>query len=181
MDNFFTEVTNTKPFAKIGIEGFAGTGKSYTGTQIAIGLHHKLDSKKPVVYFDTERAAKFANKRFTSAGIKLMVKDSQVLPDLIETMNRCRDGFADILMIDSITQVWENYIRDYLNKYKKTSMDIRDWGIVKGLWREEFTKKLVFDPYSIIMCGRAGYEYESEVNERTGKREYFKSGIKMKA
>jgi hypothetical protein len=30
------------------------------------------------------------------------------------------------------------------------------------------------------MTGRAGYEYENEINKETGKREIYKSGVKMK-
>jgi len=48
-DNFFTPVANTKPYFKAGIQGLAGTGKTYTAAEIAIGLHKRLGSKKPVV------------------------------------------------------------------------------------------------------------------------------------
>jgi hypothetical protein len=32
----------------------------------------------------------------------------------------------------------------------------------------------------IIICGRAGYEYDMELNEETGRKELVKTGIKMK-
>jgi hypothetical protein len=35
-------------------------------------------------------------------------------------------------------------------------------------------------PLHIIICGRAGYEYDFETNEETGKKELLKTGIKMK-
>jgi len=46
-------------FMKVCAEGFAGSGKSYTLTQIAIGLHKAIKSKKPIKIFDTEGGSKF--------------------------------------------------------------------------------------------------------------------------
>ena len=100
-DNFFTPVENTKPFFKAAIEGFAGSGKTYTAAKLAIGLHQKIQSQKPVVFFDTERAAGFLKPLFAEAGIQLLVRESKSFADLQETMKRLRSGFADILIIDT--------------------------------------------------------------------------------
>lgn len=35
----FKKLENNRPFAKIAFEGFAGDGKSFTATQVAIGIH----------------------------------------------------------------------------------------------------------------------------------------------
>jgi hypothetical protein len=59
-------------------------------------------------------------------------------------------------------------------------LEFQDWGILKPTWRTEFSDPLVNDPCHVLMCGRAGYEYENEINSETGKREIYKSGIKMK-
>ncbi len=179
-DNFFTPVANTKPYFKAGIQGLAGTGKTYTAAEIAIGLHKRLGSKKPIVMFDTEKASKFLKTKFAEAGIELMVRDSRSLADLKKTMEKLRDGYADILIIDSISHVWEDTVEAFKKKYNRTNLQFQDWGVLKPLWKTEFSDPLVRLPFSIIMCGRAGYEYENEINEQTGKREIYKSGIKMK-
>lgn len=179
-DNFFTPVANTKPYFKAGIQGLAGTGKTYTAAEIAIGLHKRLGSKKPVVMFDTEKASKFLKTKFAEAGIELMVRDSRSLADLKTTMGKLRDGYSDILIIDSISHVWEDTVESFKKKYNRTNLQFQDWGVLKPLWKSEFSDPLVRLPFSIIMCGRAGYEYENEINEQTGKREIYKSGIKMK-
>jgi hypothetical protein len=72
--NFFMEVANTKPYFKAAFEGFAGSGKTYTTALVAIGLHQKIKSKKPVVMFDSEKAAKFLKRVFNEAGIELLVR-----------------------------------------------------------------------------------------------------------
>jgi hypothetical protein len=95
-------------------------------------------------------------------------------------MEKLRDGYSDILIIDSISHVWEDTVESFKKKYNRTNLQFQDWGILKPLWKAEFSDPLVRLPFSIIMCGRAGYEYENEINEQTGKREIYKSGIKMK-
>jgi len=179
--NFFMEVANTKPYFKAAFEGFAGSGKTYTSALVAIGLHQKIKSKKPVVMFDTEKAAKFLKRVFNEAGIELLVKESRTLADLKESMRLLRDQqVSDILIIDSISHVWEDTVESYKRKVGRTHLQFQDWGILKPMWKAEFSDPLVRDPYHIIMCGRAGFEYENEINADTGKREIYKSGVKMK-
>ena len=156
--NFFMEVSNTKPYFKAAFEGFAGSGKTYTSAMVAIGLHKKIKSKKPVVMFDTEKAAKFLKRVFNEAGIELLVKESRTLADLKETMRLLReDRVADIFIIDSISHVWEDTLEAYKRKMKRSYLQFQDWGVLKPMWKKEFSDPLVRDPYHIIMCGRAGY------------------------
>ncbi len=179
--NFFMEVSNTKPYFKAAFEGFAGSGKTYTSALVAIGLHQKIKSKKPIVMFDTEKAAKFLKRVFKEAGIELLVKESRTLADLKESMRIMREQqISDIFIIDSISHVWEDTVEAYKRKMNRNHLQFQDWGILKPMWKSEFSDPLVRDPYHIIMCGRAGYEYENEINQDTGKREIYKSGVKMK-
>jgi len=179
--NFFMQVANTKPYFKAAFEGFAGSGKTYTSALVAIGLHQKIKSKKPIVMFDTEKAAKFLKRVFNEAGIELLVKESRTLADLKESMRIMREtGISDIFLIDSISHVWEDTVEAFKRKMNRNHLQFQDWGILKPMWKAEFSDPLVRDPYHIIMCGRAGYEYENEINADTGKREIYKSGVKMK-
>ena len=179
-DTFFAPVANTKPFFKCAMEGLAGSGKTYTASDIAIGLHKRIGSTKPIVMFDTEKAAKFLKTKFADAGIQLMVRESKTLQDLITTMKKCEDGFSDILIIDSISHVWENTVEAYKKKYNRAALQFQDWGTLKPLWKAQFSDTLVNSKLHIFMNGRAGFEYENEINEQTGKREIYKSGVKMK-
>lgn len=163
-------------------EGFAGDGKTYTATQIAIGLHKKIKSKKPIAIFDTEKAAKALVDIFKGAGIKAVVSDDQrSLKALGDAIKWCEQGNADILIIDSITHVWEEYLAAYMAEKKRNRLQFEDWGVIKPKWKREFSTPFVKANVHIIFTGRAGYEYSDEKNEETGKREIFKSGIKMKA
>lgn len=180
-DNFFMELENTLPFVKAAFQGFAGSGKTYTAAQLAIGLHKKIKSKKPIVFFDTERAMKALKPLFDSAKIKTLVRESRTLKDLELTIQKLsKEGIADILVIDSITHVYENYIQEYKQQKQRSNLQFQDWGIIKPLWKEKFADKFINANVHIIFTGRAGYEYEDYIDD-AGKRQIAKSGVKMKA
>lgn len=179
-DDFFEPLENTSPFVKAALQGKAGTGKTYTGALIAVGLHDRLKSQKPIVVFDTETSSKFLRPFFAERNIAAMVRRSRSLGDLEQTMKRCEEGAADILIIDSITHVWEGVIAEYLAKKKRQRLELMDWGIIKPLWKQRFSDPFVNSGIHIIMTGRAGDLYQSEINEETGKREFYVAGEKMK-
>jgi hypothetical protein len=184
----FKKLENNRPFLKLALEGFAGDGKTYTATQIAIGVHKLIKSEKPIALYDTEKAFKALKPQFDEAGIEAVVNDEQrSLASLNQAIKWCEEGNADILIIDSITHVWEEFLRAYLNRpdkhgkeIRRTRLEFQDWGVLKPMWKEQFSTPFVMAKVHIIFTGRAGYEYSDERNE-DGKREIFKSGIKMKA
>jgi signal recognition particle GTPase len=129
-DNFFASIGNTKPYFKAAFEGFAGTGKTYTAAKIAIGLYKRVGSKKPVIIFDTEKAAKFLKSMFAAEGIEVRVRESKSLADLKETMTRMREGASDILIIDSISHVWEDFLKSYAEKVRRTRLEFQDLSLI---------------------------------------------------
>jgi hypothetical protein len=189
-DNYmFKKLENNRPFLKLALEGFAGDGKTYTATEIAIGVHKLIGSTKPIALFDTERALKALKWKFDNAGIESIIEDEErSLKALNESIKWCEEGNADVLIIDSITHVWEEFLKAYLNRpdkngkeIKRNRLEFQDWGVLKPQWKEMFSTPFVMAKCHIIFTGRAGYEYTDEKNEETGKREIYKSGIKMKA
>lgn len=181
MENLFMDLENCRPYAKIAFEGFAGDGKSFTAVELAIGIHKLIGSQKPIAIVDTEKAMDKLKSRFTDAGISAKVTNGRSLATVSAAIDACNKGFADILIIDSITHVWESYLEAYKAERNKTRLDFADWGIIKPKWKKEFSDAFVMANTHIIFSGRAGFEYEDEKNAETGKREIFKSGIKMKA
>ncbi len=179
-EQFFSTLANTRPFLKMALEGFSGTGKTFTAVEIALGLHKKIKSTKPIAIYDTEKSMKALKPKFDKAGIEVIVKESRSLADCTKTIDLCKDGAADIVIIDSITHVWESFIQAYREQYKRTFIQFQDWGILKPKWKQEFSDRVVLSNLHIIFTGRAGYEYEQEINEVTNKKELVKSGIKMK-
>jgi hypothetical protein len=181
----FKKLENNRPFLKMAFEGFAGDGKTYTSVEVAIGIHKLIRSTKPIALFDTEKALKALNWRFAESGIEAVVNDEQrSLAALSQAIKWCEEGGADILVIDSITHVWEEYLRAYMEEKRRTRLEFQDWGVIKPKWKQEFSTPFVMAKCHIIFTGRAGYEYETEIIKEEGKKdrkEIHKSGIKMKA
>lgn len=179
-NNFFVEIGNDSPYVKAAFEGFAGSGKTYSAAQVCKGLHQQIKSDKPIIIFDTEKSSRFLKPIFVEAGIKVLVKESRQLIDLVQTMKFCADGGSDVLLIDSLTHVWESFVNTYKTTMKREFIQFQDWNYLKTTWKAEFSEPLVQARYNIIFTGRAGFEYEERTNDVTNKREIVKSGIKMK-
>jgi hypothetical protein len=187
-NNFFMPLENTKPYLKMAFEGFAKSGKTYTAAQVAIGLHKHIKSTKPIVWVDTEKALKALKKVFLDEGIKVITSESRTLADLVKTVKFCEDGEpthlpngADIMVIDSISHVWETFVETYKKQKNRSYISIPDWGIIKPKWKKEFCDLYTMSNLHIIFTGRAAYEYEEIKDEESHKIQTVKSGIKMRA
>lgn len=180
---------NRMAYAKVGIYGTAGSGKTRTATEIAIGLHKAIGSTKPVVAFDTEPAFSFVLPHFEAAGIELLVSDeSRALQDLMAFMDEA-EKVSDIVIIDSITHVWrdaqESYLRrmnDQRKRYGKKplgALEFQHWRPIKAAWAE-FTDRFLSSKMHVIVCGRAGqvYEYQDK-DDGSGKKELISTGTRM--
>lgn len=170
------DLENDQPYIKFGIEGFAGGGKSYTATEIAIGLYKHRKLTEPILAYLTEPGLKRLKHKFVKAGIPVKFIQSTSLTDLREIM-LAAESLKTILIIDSITHVWEHFVRDYMKQANRKRLQFQDWGVLKPKWAEEFNDIYVNTECDIFMCGRASYEYDYELIE--GTKTLVKSGTKM--
>ena len=177
--SLFKKASNTMAFAKVGILGFAGSGKTRTASEIAIGLHKALGSKKPVGFLDTETGADFVLPLFQAHGIELMVSKTRAFKDLADGLKESMGAF-DILIIDSVSHFWVDIVESYRKKKNVNRLSFQDWGIIKPMWSNDFSTPFVTSALHIIVCGRAGFEYDYFEGD-DGKMELYKTGTKMKA
>src|SRR5690349_20472365 len=109
IESYFTRMDNTKPFAKIGVIGFGGEGKSTTAIKIAIGLQKAIGSTKPVVVLNSEMSSPPFKELFFEAGLPIpRVRESESFADLLDVMEMMRQGLGDILLIDEIFRYHED-------------------------------------------------------------------------
>lgn len=180
---------NKMAYAKIGLYGTAGSGKTRTAAEIAIGLHKAIGSTKPIAGFDTEPAFSFILPLFQKAGIELLVSDeSRALTDLMDFMDEA-EKVSDIVIIDSITHVWRDAQESYLKRINdsrqrygkklKPALEFQDWRPIKAAWAE-FTDRFLSSKMHVIVCGRAGqvYEYQDK-DDGSGKKELITTGTRM--
>jgi hypothetical protein len=177
--SIFKKATNTMAFAKVGILGFAGSGKTRTATEIAVGLHKAIKSEKPVGFIDTETGSDFVLPIFQKHGIELMVSKTRAFEQLAKGIKEAPPIF-DILIIDSVSHFWVDIVESYRKKKNVNRLAFQDWAILKPMWSNDFSTPFVTSALHIIVCGRAGFEYDYFEGD-DGKMELYKTGTKMKA
>lgn len=171
---------NKMAYLKCGIFGFQGSGKTFTATNIGIGVC-KATGNLSMAYFATEPGHNFLLSRIRAEGINVFDVKSRAFDDLIATINECVQEKINVLIVDSITHVWQELKDSYESKTKKKRLEFQDWGKIKGKggwldYADLFNNSTVH----IIACGRAGYEYDTLVNE-DGSKDLVKTGTKMRA
>jgi len=174
----FKTAENESAYLKGGILGFAGSGKSYTAMRIAVGLHKFIESKKPIYYLDTETGSDFLLSHFQKNKIELLVCKSRAFIDLLGAVGEAEEK-TDILIIDSITHFWTELLQAYQQKKKIARLTLHHWMPIKQEWRQ-FTDKYINSQLHIIMCGRAGWEFDY-IEDNEGVKELAKTGTRMKA
>jgi len=174
---------NKQAYAKVGIMGFQGSGKTFTASLIAIGLlkeHEKRTKQKmKCLFLDTETGSDFINAKFEEAGYELLVARTRAFIDVLDVFKAAREEGCLVIIIDSLTHIWRDLTESYKRKKKVNKLSFHHWGDIKEEWGK-FSDKFITFPIHTIVCGRAGYEYEWEEDD-DGKKELIKTGTKMKA
>jgi hypothetical protein len=164
-------------FLKMGIYGDAGSGKTFTSANIAVGLHALIKSDKPVFFFDTETGSDFVREKIeVGTGLKLQVAKTRSFADLIAGLDEVPEGA--ILILDSITHYWTELVESYKKKFNLTRISLPHWMPLKAMWGE-FTTRYVSSKLHIILCGRSA-DVWSEEEDETGAKELKKTGTKMR-
>jgi len=180
LNDFATPLAAKNNFIKASFGGFAGAGKTKTATDFIIGSYKDLKCDKPIMIIDNEKGSRFLEPIFKQSGIEALIKDTIELADVLQAFKYLQEGDISFLFIDSLTKVWYKYIRDYKNANKRVFMTLQDWGKILPAWQEEFSDRFVNIDGNCVFTGRGGYTYEMEQNEETKKKEFVKSGVKMK-
>jgi hypothetical protein len=183
-------MTETAGYLKAGFQGFQGTGKTHTAMELAMGAreHFKLDG--PIAMFDTEAGANYWSARVKArTGKPMLAEQARSLEALMAFGRACLDQGVAVAVVDSVTHVWRELCDSYLaevNAARKerrkpplTKLEFQHWNPIKAAWAR-WADFYLNAPLHIVICGRAGYEYDFEENEE-GKKELVKTGIKMKA
>lgn len=178
---------NTTAKLKMGLMGFQGSGKTYTMTSVAIGLVKMMrelglpEGDKPIAFMDTEKGSDWVRPRIEKNSIKLVTAKTRAFSDLLDIIDEAEQT-ASILLVDSATHIWREFVASYLRAKKRTALRFDDWNYLKGEdgW-QRFTDKFINSNLHFIFAGRAGYEYDFNTDEETGKKQLEKTGIKMKA
>jgi len=184
------EIGTGQGWGKVGILGFAKSGKTYTAVEIALGLRKQMKHDGPICMYDTEGGVEYINPRVKKeTGRNILGIKSRSFDDLMSFGAACEKQ-GGIIIVDSITHPWRELCEAHLAKVNasrkamkikpRQRLEFQDWNVIKPLWAK-WTDFYLNSPLHIIICGRAGYEWDfTDPDEETGKRELIKSGVKMK-
>ena len=180
LEDFASPLAAKNHFIKASFGGFAGSGKTRTASEFIAGCYADLKIEKPLLIIDNEKGSRFLVKFFEDKGVKTYVKETVQLADIIGAFTLLNEGQIGFLFIDSLSKVWYQYVRDYRALNKRTFMTLQDWGKILPAWQEMFSDRFVDLNGNCVFTGRGGYTYDMEENSETGKKEFAKSGVKMK-
>jgi hypothetical protein len=178
-------------YLKAGFQGFAGSGKTFTATDLAIGVREHMKLKGPIAFFDTEGGSTYIQTKVKEkTGMDLVGMRSRAFVDLINLTREAEQAGVSVLIVDSITHVWDELQKAHLSRVNEIlrdrkkgpryNLEFQDWAPIKAKWGE-WTTLFLNSKLHIVFCGRAGFSYDHEVNQETGKKELIKTGTKMKA
>lgn len=177
--SFFRPLQQEQAFLKAGLYGFAGSGKTWTASLMAIGLARHIQATT-VAFFETETGADYVQRQlFAPAQIALVGMKSRAFADALTAIATCEKERVPILILDSISHIWRELTDAYMKKKGRTRIEFQDWAVLKSEWAK-LTDAFLASKVHIFLCGRAGYEYDY-FEDSDGKKQLEKTGIKMKA
>lgn len=182
-------------YLKAGFLGFPKSGKSYTAMQLAIGTRSFMKHDGPIGMFDTEGGSEYlAAMVREQTGKDLLGVKGRSFDDLLTMAKDCEKEKVSVMMVDSITHPWRELCDAFLLRANETgkkkaerfgyefkpiqSLEFQHWGIIKRQWAK-WTDWYLNSQIHVIICGRAGYEYDHEETQ-DGKKTLVKTGTKMK-
>ena len=168
---------NESAFLKTALYGEAGSGKTYTASLIAIGLHKYIKSKKPIAFIDSECGSDFMIPVFKEAKIDLLTAKTRAFKDCLDIIDEAEKDCA-VLILDSLTHIWNEMTESYCRQHKISRISISHWPAIKQTWRE-LTKKFINSSVHIIMAGRSADKWEDTIDEE-GVKEIRKVGTKLR-
>jgi adenosyl cobinamide kinase/adenosyl cobinamide phosphate guanylyltransferase len=164
---------------KMGIYGPAGSGKTFTALLLAEGLAKKTGTR--VAYVDTEHGTDFYCKAVPTRRVHPEAFDfdaiyTRSITEVEQAVKSLGEEYG-VVVIDSITHLWEAAIASYSGKQTSAgTIPMYAWSKIKKPYKS-IMAALLSSKAHVIICGRQGVEYAT--NEET--EELQAVGFKMKA
>jgi AAA domain len=163
---------------KAGFYGKQGSGKTFTALLVAEGLA-KRDGKR-VAFVDTERGTDFYSKAIKERRIHPAEFDfdaiyTREIYEVIKEVKAIDTGTHGVVVIDSITHLWEAAKAPFEAKYGGRKIPAHQWGAIKKPYKQ-LMSLLLDGNYHVIICGREGIEFGSDEDG-----DMIALGTKMKA
>lgn len=164
------------PFAKIGMQGSTGTGKSFTTLMLALGIAIERCNNAPVYVWDSEPQWHFYRDIFATEKVRLIHDPNRSFKSLANSLSIARREGAGVHITDQIATPW----RDLLDSFSDDSgfIGMHRQNQLRGHW-DDFVAEWKDMPLHSITLGRIGWEFDEY--EEDGHRKFAKGDTKMRA
>ena len=173
----FKPATRHKLKARIGLEGPAGAGKTFTALRFAFALGLK------VAVIDTEHgaASKYVGESPDQIPWKFLVCELEHFAptSYVAAIGAAVDAGAQVIVIDSLSHAWEGVggALDQVDRKKSSGNAFAAWKDVTPQHRR-LVDAMLSCPVHLIATLRSKMGYELVKDERTGKMIPQKIGVK---
>jgi hypothetical protein len=176
----FRKASPEQAAIKAALYGLPGSGKTFTTLLVAEGLANLIGKKVALV--DTERGSDFYCQSVASRIVhpEAFVFDALYTRSLTEVLAECKRLKPEdygVVVIDSITHLWESAKAAYSGKTTKVgSIPLHAWGKIKAPYKD-LMNWCLNSPFHVFLLGRQGTDFQED--EETGEMRSL--GPKMKA
>lgn len=165
---------------KLGMYGPAGSGKTFTALLIAEGLA-KISGKR-TAFVDTEHGTDFYCKAVPSRRVHPEAFDfdaiyTKSVTETYQAIKGLPDDEYDVIVIDSISHIWQACIAAYSGKLTKIgTIPIFGWGKIKKPYKD-LVDHLLSSKMHVLLLGRQANVVETD--EETEETKVV--GVKMRS
>jgi len=165
---------------RLGMYGPPGSGKTFTALLIAEGLA-KISGKR-IAYCDTEHGTDFYCKAVPSRRVHPEAFDfdaiyTKSVTETAEAIKTLSDEEYGVVVIDSISHMWQACIASYAGKMTKVgTVPIFAWGKIKKPYKD-LVDYLLSSKMHVLLLGRQGNVIETD--EETDETKVV--GVKMRS
>lgn len=175
----FQQAANLQAFAKVGLYGPQGSGKTTTAMKIAIGLATLGAEKRPIAFIDTETGSDFFVARMKELEIPFYQLKTRAFRQLRPAIQEAEAAGA-ITVIDSVSHFWDELKTAFEKRLERTRLQFQDWAEIKDEWREGYATPFVNSRCHILVCGRVQDIFEDFVDD-DGRKDIVRVGTRMRA
>lgn len=165
---------------KLSIYGPGGSGKTFTALLMAEGLAKSRG--KRVAYADTERGTDFyvqavKERRTHPEAFDIDVLYTKSLADVTEAIHDLDPGLYGVVVVDSISHLWDAAMQAYTAKQADPSdgIPMQAWAAIKRPYKD-LISFLIGSPFDVFILGR-----QKNVFEQDAEGEMRKTGVAMRA
>lgn len=170
MAKTFAKAAPKREYMKTAIYGKAGSGKTFTSLLMSEKLA-ELEGKR-VAYLDTEKSTALyirdvPERRVHPKAFDIDLLETKSMFETLEAVEGIDPKVHGVLVIDSITQLWDSAKATYQGKLtSKGGIPVQAWSAIKKPYKR-LISLLIDGQFHVFILGREGVQMEEDADGNT--------------